>query len=90
MKRVPWCLLMFASLLTANAHASPFEIEGLDASSQYELKVLAEIETCGTETILEGPALDWTIPITARPEASITGGVGRLTLNGEERSLGGA
>ena len=83
-----WLLMPCASLIAANAHASPFEVGGLDASNQYELKILTEIETSGSETILEGPAFDTTIPIARGLEASVTGGMGRLTLNGQKGTTG--
>lgn len=83
-----WLLMPCASLFAANARASPFEVGGLDASDQYELKILTEIETSSSETILEGPAFDATIPIAGGLEASVTGGVGRLTRNGQNGSSG--
>jgi hypothetical protein len=65
-------------LMTATAHASPFKITGMDAASEFEVKLEGEATVSESETEIEAPVLDVTFPIRPGLETSVTFGRGSL------------
>jgi hypothetical protein len=65
-------------VMTATAHASPFKITGMDAASEFEVKIEGEATVSESETEIEAPVLDVTFPIRPGLETSVTFGRGSL------------
>jgi hypothetical protein len=69
-------LLLCGCLAAGPAAASPFKITGLDAASNWEIKIIAETEDTASEHEVEAPVLDITAPIRPGLETSVTFGRG--------------
>lgn len=64
------------------AFASPFHIPDADAATEWEVKVSADYERVGGETVRDAPVLDITAPLRPGLETSITFGWGRFEEDG--------